>query len=110
MIAINTTWTPEEIKSLLNRSNKAVEHAILAIFDRQTSDEQDASDTRHRNGRGFASCHAYMGSYYARWIQSGKHLDGKHLDKARKMALCYSGQLAEVAASNVVAVEEVAHV
>jgi hypothetical protein len=33
----------------------------------------------------------------ARWINSGKHLDGKFLDKARKMAVKYRKQLVEVA-------------
>jgi hypothetical protein len=91
-------WTPDTIKALLDRSDKAVERAVVAIYERQTVDEQDAGETRHRNHRGFASCHAHLGSYYARWIESGRHLDGKHLEKARRMMRWYTGQLLEIAA------------
>ncbi|MCH8293114.1 hypothetical protein IH992_18650, partial [Candidatus Poribacteria bacterium] len=36
-------------------------------------------------------------SYLARWIQSGKPLNGKHLRKARALMMKYAGQLAELA-------------
>lgn len=97
---MSTNWTPEAIKALLDRSNEAVERAILAIYRLQTLDEQDTSETRHHNKVGFASCHARMGSYYARWILSGRHLDGKHLDKARRMVRWYSRQLCAIADTN----------
>lgn len=90
-------WTPDAIRDLLDRSDKAVERAVLAIYDRQTHDEQEVEDTRHRNGVGFASCHAHLGSYYAKWILAGRHLTGKHLDKARRMVRWYARQLSEIA-------------
>ena len=95
--AATAAWTPEAIKALLDRSDKAVERAILAIYDRQTRDEQSREETRHRNGVGFAACHGHLGSYYARWILAGRHLTGKHLDKARRMVRHYTGQLCEIA-------------
>ena len=36
-------------------------------------------------------------SYCAKWILSGKHLSGEHLNKARKHILKYSGQLEKIA-------------
>ena len=90
-------WTPEAIRVLLDRSDKAVERAVVAIYDRQTCDEQAREDTIHRNGVGFAACHAYRGSYYARWILAGRHLTGQHLDKARRMVRWYAKQLCEIA-------------
>jgi hypothetical protein len=90
-------WTPETIKSLLDRSDKAVERAVLAIYERQTSDEQVTGETRHHNRRGFASCHAHLGTYYAKWILSGHRLTGGHLERARRMCHCYSKQLLQVA-------------
>ena len=92
-------WTPDAIKSLIDRSDAAVERAILAIFRRQTADEQNAENTIHHNRIGFASCHAHLGSYYAKWILGGRHLDGKHLDKARRMVRWYSRQLCQIASS-----------
>ncbi len=91
MVDINT------IKQVLLANNLAVERAILVLYARQTSDEQRAGSTTHRNGRGFNAFHAEMGTYYARWLQSGRHLTGKHLEKARKMSLQYAAQLLEEA-------------
>ena len=97
MCDLFATWTPDAIRALLDRSDKAVERAILALYQRQTEDEQTTQETKHRNGRGFASCHAWRGSYYAQWILGGRHLSGLHLQKARRIARHYVGQLTEVA-------------
>jgi hypothetical protein len=90
-------WNKERITKLLTKNDRAVERAIVAIYDRQTPDEKATSDTRHDNHRGFRSNHASKGSYYARWVLSGRHLTGHHLANARKIALQYHRQLCEVA-------------
>ncbi len=89
--------TKEQIKTLLLTNNAAVERAMVALYNRQTADERSSSTTQHLNGRGFNAFDAERGSYWARWVQSGRHLTGRHLEGARKMALKYAGQLAEVA-------------
>ena len=90
-------WTPETIKALLDRDVLAVERAILAIYRRQTADEQAAYETKHHNRVGFAACHAGLGTYYAKWILSGKHLSGSHVERARRMVRHYAGQLHQIA-------------
>ena len=90
-------WNKERITNLLTKNDRAVEKAIVAIYDRQTPDEKATSDTRHDNHRGFRSNHASKGSYYARWVLSGRKLTGHHLVNARKIALQYHRQLCEVA-------------
>lgn len=93
--------TKASIKAVLSRQDatgqEAVERAIIHIYNRQTSHEQQASYTHVDNQIGFTTSHAKSGSYFARWIKSGNHLSGSHLDKARKMMLRYSRQLLEVA-------------
>ena len=86
-----------DIKALLLQNPKAVERAIVVLFQRQTASEQDAGHTVQRNGQGFNAFHANLGTYYAKWILAGKHLDGRHLDKARRISLHYTGQLVQVA-------------
>jgi hypothetical protein len=93
-------WNPEEIKALLDRSIEAVERGLVAIYRRQTEDEQVSYETKHHNRVGFASCHARRGTYYAKWILSGRHLSGSHVECARKMARCYAGQLCQIALAN----------
>ena len=90
-------WTLSKITDLLNTSDKAIARAIVCIYNRQTPDEKQASDTKHTNHRGFRSNHASKGSYYARWVNSGRHLTGNHLANARKIALHYTRQLCEEA-------------
>ncbi|MCI0525954.1 MAG: hypothetical protein L0Y56_00675 [Nitrospira sp.] len=89
------------ITSLLTREDdkgrRAVERAIIAIYSRQTQEEQVSESTLRLNGIGFSGADARLGSYYARWIQNGKRLSGKHLERARKMTLKYRKQLLEIA-------------
>jgi len=92
----NTNWTSESVKALLDRDALAVERAVCAIYRRQTDDEQESESTKHHNARGFSAFHAGTGTYYARWIMSGRRLSGRHLEKARKLAKHYAGQLIEV--------------
>lgn len=93
--------SPDYIKYLLTMKDAAVERAIVAIYNRQTDDEQRSEDTKHLNGIGFTGADARLGSYYAKWILSGKHLNGNHLNKARLMSLKYVRQLCEIASSKV---------
>jgi hypothetical protein len=86
-------WNKERIVSLLQTNNRAVEKAIVAIYHRQTLDEQSTQETKHANGIGFTGAHARLGTYYARWILEGNCLTGKHLEKARAMSLHYTAQL-----------------
>ncbi len=89
--------TRDSIIHLLRTNDRAVERAILAIYARQTADEQRSETTREQNGMGFNGFDAKPGSYYARWVQSGKRLTGSYLEKARQMSIRYVGQLVEIA-------------
>jgi hypothetical protein len=91
---------PNYIKLLLAENDRAVERAIVAIYRRQTEDEKEIRDTRHRNGRGFRVNHAKSGSRYAEWVIKGNRLTGEHLTHAREIAFFYIQQLTEVAKSN----------
>jgi len=91
---------PGYIGWLLATNNLAVERAIVAIYKRQTLDEQNSETTIHTNGVGFSGADVRNGTYYAKWILSGKRLNGKFLDKARVMAHKYMKQLVAIAHEN----------
>ena len=99
-MATNTIWTADRIVNLLNSNNIAVERAILAIYNRQTADEKIARNTRYHNTVGFSAADAKTGTYLAKWLLSGKHLDGKFLAKGRNIAIKYRRQLLEIATQN----------
>ena len=93
----NRIWTRPQIENLLNSNNLAVEKGLVAIFERQTADEKASETTNHHNNIGFCGWAARKGSYYAKWVISGRHLTGKHLDNARRIALHHAGQLTKIA-------------
>jgi len=90
-------WTKEEIKHIVMTNDRAVDRALSVLYDRQTRDEKSDSATKHSNGVGFKANHARLGSYYGKWVQAGHRLTGRHLEKARHIALQYIGQLTEEA-------------
>lgn len=83
---------------LLATNDRAVERAIICLYNRQTVDEKMAADTKHCNGRGFSAGDARKGTYMAKYILTGKRLSGQWLVDARGMAFKYIGQLVEEAA------------
>jgi len=90
-------WTKEEIRNNIQNDQAWLERAIVAIYDRQTEDEKAIQDAKERNNVGFNKPDSGRGSYFAKWIKDGRHLSGKHLEKARKMMIKYSGQLEKIA-------------
>jgi hypothetical protein len=90
-------WTRAEIDAKLHTDPRWVERAMVRLFELQTYDEQRADQTKHHNNRGFCGWAAKRGSYYARWVKSGKRLNFYHLKRARKIALKHSRQLVDTA-------------
>lgn len=93
------TWTEDGIIQLLTHSDRAVERAMVAIYKRQTADEQASATTQHHNSIGFSAFDAKNGSYYAKWVLSGRRLNGTYLEKARRIAVKYRKQLLDIANS-----------
>ena len=92
-------YDENKIWYLLMHSDKAVDRAMVAIYNRQTAFEKSAHTTI---GVGFSGADVRLGTYYAKWVLSGKQLTGGHLMKARNMAVKYRKQLTEIANSKVV--------
>lgn len=98
MAANNAVWTKEQIINLLDTSEKAVTRAVVAIYKRQTANEQQTKTTKERNNVGFNQVDANYLSYCAQYaLKSGKCLSGKHLERARLKIKKYWAQLLEIA-------------
>ena len=118
-------WSRKDINFLLHNNDRAVERAIIQLFNAQTHDEQRVTDSRHQNGRGFAACDAVAGTRMARWLLGmndrnvvrypakslnhefchrilGRYApqDGTVMDRARIIALKHSQQLVKIANNN----------
>jgi hypothetical protein len=88
---------PTYINWLLVNSDEAVKRAVVALYRRQTEDEQEIRKACHKNARGFSAAHARVGSKLANQIIGGKDLSKDELFIARVMALKYIDQLSSVA-------------
>lgn len=90
------SYTKEQVKFNIATNQAWLERAIQVIYELQTADEKNAGETKHYNNVGFNGADARTLSYYAQWINSGKHLSGKHLLKARRLMPKYAGQVLEI--------------
>lgn len=89
--------TLETIRDLLDRSDKAVERALVVLYARQTADEQATGTTREHNGQGFNGTDAELLSSFAQQIERGRSLTERQLFYARKKVRKYARQLLEEA-------------
>lgn len=85
------------VRENLQNSNEWLVRGLLAIYARQTNDEQVSHSTKHHNQRGFNGTDAtILTSYVEQWKQ--RHwLSDKQLAKIRQKLPKYAKQLARVA-------------
>jgi hypothetical protein len=100
-VKTQTKFTAEFIKTQMQTSQVWLEHGLLAIYDRQTSDEKECDATVHHNGVGFSPLDAELLGSFARQLRNGlPHLTVKQTMWARKKMVKYAGQLAKIAKAN----------
>ena len=79
-----TKWNRTKIANLLATNDKAVERALVVIFNNQELDEQALDSTHKANGIGFTAFDADIFSSFAKHILKGRSLSPKQLEVARK--------------------------
>lgn len=89
--------TKELIKEKLLSDNRWLTRGVLAIYEKQTWDEQQAEATKEDNGVGFNGADAYILSSFAKQLKQGRTLSSKQLLIARKKMSKYAGQLLQIA-------------
>lgn len=92
-----TKWTKEAIKARLEKDDKWLVRGLLAIYGRQTAEEQVCGQTVEDNGIGFNGVDAEILTSFAIQFQQRGFLTAKQLEIARKKMLKYAGQLAKIA-------------
>ena len=78
------SWTKSKIVELLENNDKAVERALIVIFNNQELDEQSSDSTHKANGIGFTAFDAEILSSFAKHILKGRSLSVKQMAIARK--------------------------
>ncbi len=100
MKATPNGWTKEHIITLLDTSDRAVERALVRIYERQTADEQASLATLHSNGRGFNGSDSRILTDIAKRCIRYNGLKGKQYDLVRRRIRKYWAQLLEIAAEH----------
>lgn len=89
--------TVEGIRLLLLHNPKAVLRGVLAIYERQTADEQSSGYTKKQNGIGFNGPDSAVMSRYAKKLLAGRNLMPHENADARERIYKYAGQLLQIA-------------
>ena len=87
------TWNKERIVDLLKSNDKAVERAILRIYNFQTDEEKYVGATKTVNGKGFNKMDVELLSSFAVQLRRGHNLSDKQMFIARIKIQKYAGQL-----------------
>lgn len=90
-------WKKDEIRAKLETNDVWLFKGLVAIFNKQTADEQDSGVTCHENGMGFTGADAeFMTSLANQYLVCGS-LSKRQTEVVRKRMLKYAGQLAKIA-------------
>lgn len=90
-------WTKEEIKENITKDDKWMERGLVAIFNKQTADEQSSEATKHYNNIGFNKVDSKFMSSVAKFFIVNGYLSPKQKVVVRKKLLKYSSQLSRIA-------------
>lgn len=71
--------TAEQLREKLHTDNRWLGRALLALNERQTSDEQRVEACKYHNEKGFRPAHARRGTSMARFYQQRGYLTNKQL-------------------------------
>lgn len=100
------TWTQEDVKRIFElyqqtptdeRIKQKICRALVALYERQTEDEQSTETTSTKNGIGFNGIDAPILTSLAKFYQERGFLTPKQVDLAAKRLQRYTKQLAHIA-------------
>ncbi len=85
------------VKDKLLTDDAWLVRGLVAIYNRQTADEQRAEETKLHNRVGFNGSDANILTSFAKQWQSRQWLSDKQMGLARRKMVKYAGQLVKVA-------------
>lgn len=90
-------WTVQEMKELLETNDEVLRRCVIALYEQQTDEEQDAEETIVKNGAGYNGADAKIMSSLAQFAIKNKFLTPKQTALARKKIMKYIKQLTDLA-------------
>lgn len=104
---MNKKETAEFYKTKMQTDMRWLERALIAIYNKQTEDEQDNHAVSHDNGMGFTQADANYLTWAAKFVMGINRPEGQrlncsqkmidnHVPKVRKRMMKYAGQLVRI--------------
>jgi len=90
-------WTKEYIKERMEKDDRVLYRGLIAIYKRQTLEEQNIESTRVLNGRGFNKIDCKFLTSLAKDFLKYNNLTPKQKKYCRQKMLKYSQQLSKIA-------------
>lgn len=90
-------WTVDVIREKITTDRRWTERGLIALYERQTSQEQDGERTIECNHQGFNALDAEILTSFSKWLLSGRPLTNRQLACAQKKLAKYAGQLTAIA-------------
>lgn len=87
----------EIVRAKILSDDKWLEHALLALYSKQTTEEQKQQMTKDENGRGFNGRDAELLSSFAKQLKERGWLSNKQKAICRRWLMKYAGQLVRIA-------------
>lgn len=85
------------VREMLLTNNEWLVRGMMALYNRQTSDEVASEDTKHQNARGFNSSDAMILTSFSKQWLARNWLSDNQLAIMRRKMVKYAGQLARIA-------------
>lgn len=101
-------WNRENLWAILSTNDEQLAKALVALYDRQTEEEQASNQTTSANGIGFNGVDAPFLSSCAEGVKKYGRLTPKQVASVRRTIKKYVGQLVDIA--NAKQPQEVTHV
>lgn len=90
-------WTKAEIRNRLETDDKWLIRGLVAIYNRQTDQEQNNGMTKEENGVGFNGVDSVILSDMAKQHMTRGFLSRRQIEIVRGKMLKYAGQLTKIA-------------
>lgn len=86
----------EELKKELTVNDELMIKGLIAIYNRQTMDEQLSKDVSHKNGMGFTTGDAFILTSFAQFYKTRGFLSPKQKSICREKIPKYARQLKKI--------------
>ena len=93
-------WNKDKMLARLSTDDAFMLRGLIALYQRQTADEQNSASTMHSNRQGFSAYTARQGTAIAKKAIANRYIGWTEMEIARNICRKHAGQLVTIANEN----------